>query len=77
MAKFSDPPIRSDFRGKTWNGDGIPIWAWLQWFLAISRALSQIQNAPSITGSRGGNVALANLLTALDTAGIISNNTTP
>jgi len=31
---------------------------------------------PSITGSRGGNVALANLLAALDTAQIISNGTT-
>ena len=31
---------------------------------------------PSITGSRNGNVALANLLDALETLGIITNNTT-
>lgn len=31
---------------------------------------------PIITGSRGGNVALANLLTALDNLGIIGNSTT-
>lgn len=31
---------------------------------------------PSITGSRGGNVALANLLTALQTLGLVINNTT-
>lgn len=31
---------------------------------------------PSVTGSRGGNAALASLLTALDTLGIITNNTT-
>jgi len=31
---------------------------------------------PSVSGSRGGNVALANLLTALDTAQIITNSTT-
>lgn len=30
----------------------------------------------SVTGSRGGNVALANLLTVLDTAGLIDDNTT-
>jgi len=31
---------------------------------------------PSITGSRGGNAALASLLTALDTLGLIDDNTT-
>lgn len=30
----------------------------------------------SVTGSRGGNAALANLLTVLDTAGLIDDNTT-
>lgn len=29
-----------------------------------------------VTGSRGGNAALASLLTTLDTLGIIDNNTT-
>jgi len=33
-------------------------------------------NRPSITGSRGGNAALASLLTALDSMGLITNNTT-
>lgn len=32
---------------------------------------------PTITGSRGGNVALANLLTQLDNMGLIQNSTTP
>ena len=31
--------------------------------------------APTVTGSRGGNVALANLLTALDNLGLIQNST--
>jgi len=31
---------------------------------------------PTITGSRGGNAALANLLSALDTLGLINDNTT-
>lgn len=31
---------------------------------------------PSVTGSRGGNAALASLLTVLDTMGLITNNTT-
>jgi len=33
-------------------------------------------NRPSITGSRGGNAALASLLTALDAMGLVTNNTT-
>lgn len=35
------------------------------------------QSGQIVTGSRGGNAALASLLTALDNAGIITNNTTP
>lgn len=31
---------------------------------------------PSITGSRGGNAAVANLLTSLANMGLITNNTT-
>ena len=31
----------------------------------------------AVTGSRGGNAALASLLTALASAGIITNSTTP
>lgn len=34
------------------------------------------QPPPSVTGSRGGNAALASLLTELDTLGIIEDNTT-
>lgn len=34
------------------------------------------QTRPSITGSRGGNAALANLLAALNSQGLITNNTT-
>jgi len=32
---------------------------------------------PSVTGSRGGNAALASLLTALASLGVILDNTTP
>jgi hypothetical protein len=34
------------------------------------------QTAPSVTGSRGGNAALASLLTVLDAIGLITDNTT-
>ncbi len=41
-----------------------------------SKKLTAIQAAISVTGSRGGNAALASLLTALATEGLIVNNTT-
>lgn len=36
-----------------------------------------IGDVPSVTGSRGGNAALASLLTALDAVGLIKDETTP
>lgn len=74
MPTFQDPPIRTAYQQAT---SGFFSWAWTQWFLSISKSLTQVQAAPTITGSRGGNVALEQLLTALDTAGIISDETTP
>lgn len=41
------------------------------------KLLSGLAAPPSVTGSRGGNVALANLLTALANENLIINNTTP
>lgn len=39
--------------------------------------LERKTSKPKVTGSRGGNAALKNLLTALDTAGLIKDETTP
>lgn len=37
---------------------------------------SLLSSPPSVTGSRGGNAALASLLTALDGLGLITDSTT-
>lgn len=42
----------------------------------LTRYLNTSDAAPSVTGARGGNVALANLLSALASQGIIADNTT-
>lgn len=42
----------------------------------LNPILKQVQAATSVTGSRGGNAALASLLSALARAGIIKDNTT-
>lgn len=42
----------------------------------LNPVLKQVQAATSVTGSRGGNAALASLLSALAKAGIIKDNTT-
>ena len=49
---------------------------------ALTQAVNRIVNilkpaAQVVTGSRGGNTALASLLTALAAAGFIIDNTTP
>jgi hypothetical protein len=41
---------------------------------AFERTTNAILAKTSVTGSRGGNAALASLLTALATAGIITDN---
>ncbi len=45
----------------------------------IAETLTQLipGTPPSVTGSRGGNVALASLLTALAAENLIIDNTTP
>lgn len=43
----------------------------------IAEILSAAGTPPTVTGSRGGNVALANLLTVLAAAGVIVDGTTP
>ena len=46
---------------------------------AVNRIAQILESAAAtpVSGSRGGNVALANLLTALAGLGIITDNTTP
>jgi hypothetical protein len=72
MSIFTAPPIRTEFsqpgNGKLFSRP------WLQWFQSVSAALST--TPPVVTGSRGGNAALASLLTQLDAAGIIKDQTT-
>lgn len=65
----------------------IPIKGQTDWDVTLNQALqtldTEIQgklttpvSPPSVTGSRGGNAALASLLTALAGLGLITNNTT-
>lgn len=56
MARFEDPPLRTDFRSKTWDKEGVPVWAWLQYFLAISHRLSVpiVSNVPPMTSASVG-----------------------
>lgn len=73
MAHFPAPQIRTAF-----SDDKQPHLfsrPWVQWFQAITNKFNAIP--PEVTGSRGGNAALASLLTNLDTLGIISDKTTP
>ena len=73
MNEFPAPPIRTDFPQQgTPNVFARP---WSQWFQAITNRFNGAP--PIVTGSRGGNVALANLLKALANAGVITDNTTP
>lgn len=71
---FQGPPIRTPF---TDPKSGQPVWAWMQFFLSIVTKFNLLfENPPAVTGSRGGNAALASLLTALDAQGYIKDNTT-
>lgn len=69
--KFAAPPLRTPFEDEKGNMSR----PWLEWFQAVSVALSGV-NAP-ITGSRGGNAALASLITQLAAQGIVQDSTTP
>jgi hypothetical protein len=62
----------------------VPVQGQSDWAVTLNTALTQLENEkfptpvspPSVTGSRGGNAALASLLTALASLGLITNNTT-
>lgn len=65
----------------------IPIKGQTDWDVTLNEALQTLNtdiqsklttpvSPPSITGSRGGNAALANLITALATLGLVTDNTT-
>lgn len=80
MTIFAPPPIRTGFGEATSDELKKPAQVgvsrgWLQWFQAVSAKLSN--TPPVITGSRGGNAALTSLLSALNAAGVIQDNTTP
>lgn len=64
-----------------------PIKGQTDWDVTLNAALNQLESEitgklnvpvdpPSVTGSRGGNAALASLLSALNTLGLIIDNTT-
>jgi hypothetical protein len=49
---------------------------WKAWASAVLVALQSEEEVPSVTGAKAGNVALTNLLQALEDAGLIVDNTT-
>lgn len=49
--------------------------SWREWFYALSQVLGSEGSAPTVSGSKGGNAALASLVSALSTAGIIKDST--
>lgn len=44
--------------------------------VSVGNVIVKTTPAPSVTGSRGGNAALASLLTQLQAQGLITNDTT-
>lgn len=79
MSQFEAPPVRTAFPDvKAWQGTGTPSFAWVKWFQTITDKFNALFGTPPvITGSRGGNAALTNLLQSLDKQGYISDKTTP
>lgn len=73
---FAAPPVRTAF-----PQDGSPQLfsrPWVNWLQAITDKFNALfANPPAVTGSRGGNVALTNLLKVLSDQGYISDKTTP
>ena len=75
MATFDAPPTRTAFPQE--KSTTLFAWPWIKWFNAVAdRFNSMFQNPPVVTGSRGGNAALASLLTALEKQGYIKDSTT-
>lgn len=48
---------------------------WREWAAALLVALAQT-SPPAVTGAKGGNVALTNLLKALTESGLVDDQTT-
>lgn len=76
MSQFSAPPVRTPFPEAA--APNAFSRAWIQWFQSITDKFNALfANPPVVTGSRGGNVALTNLLKVLSEQGYISDKTTP
>lgn len=76
MSQFQAPPNRTEFpQIATPRIFSRP---WINWFQSITDKFNLLFAAPPvITGSRGGNAALANLITQLAAQGYVKDNTTP
>lgn len=76
MAKFPDPQPRNEIADD--KQPKIFSRPWLQWFQEITNKFNFLfATPPVITGSRGGNAAVADLLTQLASRGYLIDNTTP
>lgn len=67
--KIAPPPIREKVVGE----DNLVTRQWSQHFQSMWNVVG---NPPEITGSKAGNVAVANLLTELARIGLIVDSTT-
>lgn len=75
MPTFEAPPNRTEFPQVA--NEKIFSRPWLNWFQSISDKFNLLfAHPPSVTGSRGGNVALASLITQLAAQGYIKDDTT-
>lgn len=74
--QFQAPPVRTPFPDQ-----GSPVLfsrPWIQWYQAITDKFNLLFGTPPVvTGSRGGNIALTNLLSVLNKQGYINDQTTP
>lgn len=76
MAQFDAPPYRTPYPLD--QKSGIFSRPWINWFQDIAAKFNFLfANPPEVTGSRGGNAALASLLTSLAAQGYIKDSTTP
>ena len=76
QSTFSAPPLRTPFPEA--SAPTTFCRGWIQWFQAITDKFNALfASPPVITGSRGGNVALTNLLKQLDAQGYVKDETTP
>ena len=73
--QFEAPPVRTAFPQAA--APTLFSRPWIQWFqLLTDRFNALFANPPIVTGSRGGNAALASLLTSLAAQGYIVDKTT-